>query len=102
MSARWMLCHGRPDRAITIKGYTTPVCARCLAIYAGLIAGVLLELLWIAPSVAIWWLLLLVPMAIDGTRQQLFEYESTTARRLLSGFPAGIGLCMFFRAIAPL
>src|SRR5215208_6085967 len=43
-SNRWrlvfrLLCHGIADRCLTLCGVPMPICARCAAIYLGLIAG---------------------------------------------------------------
>ena len=39
------ICHQRPERSFHIAGAQVPVCARCLGIYAGAGAGVLLPVL---------------------------------------------------------
>jgi uncharacterized membrane protein len=33
------ICHQRPERSFWLAGVQLPVCARCLGIYAGLVAG---------------------------------------------------------------
>ncbi|MEM3060570.1 MAG: DUF2085 domain-containing protein [Candidatus Anstonellales archaeon] len=76
-------------------GYKLPVCARDVGIYTGLLVGGLLFPLFgrverkeIPPP----WLfvILLMPMAIDGTSQLLTLYESSNIVRILTGLTAGV------------
>jgi uncharacterized membrane protein len=34
-----LICHQRPERSFWLAGVQLPVCARCLGIYAGVVAG---------------------------------------------------------------
>ena len=36
-----LICHGIPSRCLLLFGVPMPICARCTAIYLGLIAGTL-------------------------------------------------------------
>lgn len=76
-----------------------PICARCTAIYAGAIAGILM---FIAvprlrrTPLAGWMLLLaLLPMVLDGGTQAIRIRESTNVLRLLTGAPAGALFLIF-------
>ena len=87
-------CHCRPDRSFFYKGRKLPICARC----TGELVGVLLSLLscafWLPPA---WVLaLMLLPLIIDGTVQQLSSYESGNIRRLLTGILFGYGIFGLF------
>jgi uncharacterized membrane protein len=42
-----MVCHQRPERSFHRHGVQYPVCARCLGLYAGAVAG---ATLWVAAS----------------------------------------------------
>ena len=51
-SIRWRMlfrifCHGIPDRCFYVWHVPMPICARCVAIYGGLAAGI--AIFWIAP-----------------------------------------------------
>lgn len=95
-SPRWrllfrMMCHGIERRCLTMFGVPMPICARCTAIYVGLIAGVAAFLLLpliqervmrIAVCAAA------IPMLLDGITQATGLRESTNAIRLLTGFVA--------------
>jgi uncharacterized membrane protein len=100
-SVRWrllfrLLCHGIPERCLTIAGIPMPICARCTAIYGGLAVGVLLFLITAAvdrvPRERIARLLLyvaVVPLALDGLTQLARLRESTNLLRLETGLFLG-------------
>lgn len=67
-------CHQLPDRSLFVLGYQMAVCSRCFAIYtAFLIGGILFY--FIRKRLKPWdiklYILLCVPMAIDGLAQLL-------------------------------
>jgi len=92
-SMRWRLlfrvmCHGIPGRCFYLAGVPMPICARCTAIYAGLLAGI--GIFWPAaarrhvPTERNALRLLaaaLIPMAVDGLTQlaRLREQEPVPA-----------------------
>jgi len=87
------ICHGIPRRCLTIWNTPMPICARCTAIYAGLLTGLLLFPLmpWMRERVArITLLVALVPMGIDGTTQAMLLRESTNPLRIITGSIAGL------------
>lgn len=76
-------CHQIPDRCLFIFGYQMAVCSRCFAIYVSFLAGGLLFYFLrnkLKPFHIFYYVLLCLPMAIDGTAQ-LFGVP----------FPRGIG-----------
>lgn len=86
-----LMCHGIPRRCLTIAGAPMPICARCVGIYIGLIAG--LVTFTIVPWVRERWLRTAVfvaalPLAIDGITQALGLRESTNSLRLATGITA--------------
>lgn len=91
--AAWIGCHGNPDRCLAIGGWRSPMCARCVGLLAGWPLAVLALFLFGVPGLerAATGALLLVPAALDGGRQMLTAYRSTTARRLATGVLAGVG-----------
>ncbi|HET9332951.1 MAG TPA: DUF2085 domain-containing protein [Gemmatimonadota bacterium] len=91
--AAWVGCHGNPDRCLVVGGWRSPVCARCAGMLAGypLALGALLLLGIPGFERAAAGALLLVPAAVDGGRQMLTAYRSTSARRLSTGVLAGFG-----------
>lgn len=96
-SMRWRLafralCHGIPQRCLEIWNVPMPICARCTAIYAGLLAGIALFLILprISAHVARRILALaVVPMFIDGITQLAMLRESTNLLRIETGLLAG-------------
>ncbi len=96
-SMRWRLvfralCHGIPDRCLELWNVPMPICARCTAIYAGLLAGILL--FFVVPHVqelTARWILgfAAFPMFIDGITQLATLRESTNPLRIETGLLAG-------------
>ena len=95
-SPRWRLlfrvmCHGIERRCLTMFGVPMPICARCTAIYIGLIAGVAGFLLLPLIEERVMRVILYaaaVPMAIDGLTQATGLRESTNGLRIVTGFVA--------------
>ena len=102
-SMQWRLlfrfiCHGRVDRSLELFGVPMPICARCTAIYAGLLIGLVA-----------WWLfrslpektmrlvafLAVTPLAVDGLTQLSGLRESTNELRIATGLIAGIAFGMW-------
>ena len=97
-SEKWRLlfrimCHGMPARSLELFGTTMPLCARCVGIYAGLLAGLLAfkaipllrqRVMRVVAFAA------LTPLAIDGLTQLTGLRESTNPLRLATGAVAGI------------
>lgn len=72
------------------EGWKMPYCSRDLGIYLGALIGILLALRGF--GVNVWeYIILLLPMAVDGLWQLFTDYESTHEIRLLTGFMAGVG-----------
>ena len=93
-----VLCHGIPHRCLFLFGARMPICARCTAIYIGLIAGAAAFLIapWIPTRllrVTMW--IALLPMAFDGFTQLARLRESTNTLRIATGFPAAFFFVMW-------
>ena len=97
-SMRWRLlfrvfCHGIPERCLYLWNVPMPICARCTAIYAGLILSfaVFLILPRMREQVARMVLYAAaLPMAIDGLTQLAQLRLSTNTLRIETGLLAGI------------
>lgn len=92
------LCHGIASRCLVVFGVPMPICARCAAIYAGLIIGVVIVQL--LPSMRergarIVLAVAITPMGIDGMTQLVRLRESTNDLRVATGVMAGIALAMW-------
>src|SRR5262249_3929548 len=93
-SAYGRVCHQIPERSLWIQGHPMAVCARCLGIYLGYFAGLVIyplmrKRLEIEPPRRRWLLLALLPIAIDFTGGYLGLFENTIASRIATGFVAG-------------
>ncbi len=113
MAAYHVTCHQLPDRSLFVFGYEMAVCSRCFAIYAGFLAGGLAFYFLrnrLKPFHIFYYILLCVPMAIDGTAQLFgipiprgigpgFELIWTTLSnnelRVITGAIFGLGSALF-------
>ena len=106
-SMRWRLpfralCHGIISRCLTIQGAPMPICARCSAIYAGLVIGSMLFAAtwkWIDPRIMRALLVLAaVPIGVDGLTQAFGLRESTNVLRLATGCPVALMFALWLLA----
>jgi uncharacterized membrane protein len=95
------ICHQVPGRCFTFHGHPLAVCGRCLGIYAGFAAGLVLYPLVRGfsklqlPSVRVF-LLLTLPMAVDGAAGILGIWASPIGVRFATGVVWGTILPFFF------
>ena len=97
-SMRWRLlfrvfCHGIPERCLYLWSVPMPICARCTAIYVGLLIsiGVFLILPRMTERFARMILCTAaIPMAIDGLTQLAKLRVSTNTLRIETGLILGI------------
>lgn len=95
-----LFCAQTPSHSFFIAGYQVCLCARCLAIYSSvLLGGLLLALLRGRRDIGAlgwrFWLLAMVPMALDGGTQLFGLRESNVALRLLTGGLFGLATAWF-------
>ena len=96
-----LMCHGIPERCIEVFGVPMPICARCVGIYLGLLAG--LAAFWLVPFVTeramrVMAFIAVTPLAIDGFTQLFGLRESTNPLRLSTGIIAGLAFGMWVLA----
>lgn len=94
------VCHQLPERSFHLSGHPLAVCARCLGIYVGLAAGVLLyplvRSLRSAETPARLWLFVAVaPTAIDFSLGFFGIWANTHLSRLLTGALLGATAAFF-------
>jgi len=106
-AASWLIhsyhgvCDQVPSHSYYLLGHQVCLCERCLAIYSTmLLAGVLLAVLphlrrSLRPLDWRLWLLLILPMALDGGTQLLGWHESDVFLRTLTGFLFGLSSAWF-------
>ncbi|MEA2465837.1 MAG: hypothetical protein QOJ98_3584 [Acidobacteriota bacterium] len=87
------LCHGKPERCLELFHVPMPVCARCAAIYAGILGG--LALFRLIPrlrekTMRVVAFAALAPLALDGLTQLAGLRESTNELRMATGVIAGL------------
>ncbi len=95
------ICHQIPGRCLTFHGHPLAVCGRCLGIYTGFAAGLILypfirgfskiEL----PSIRVF-LPMTLPMALDGAAGLLGIWASPIAFRFATGAVWGTVLPFYF------
>jgi uncharacterized membrane protein len=93
-----LFCHGIPSRCLTLWSVPMPICARCTAIYGGLLAGIVL--MPVLPAIReraarIAMFAAATPLGIDGLTQLTTLRESTNALRIATGLAAGIGFALW-------
>ena len=92
------ICAQIPSHSFYLFGHQLGLCERNLAIYGSMFLGCLV---FVAtkkrlPGIPWWlWLLLILPMALDGTTQMFGWRESTWALRVVTGTLFGSGTTWF-------
>ncbi len=94
------VCGQTPSHSFFVAGYQVCLCSRCLAIYSSLlVCGLLLAMFRYRANIRAigwkWWLLGMVPMALDGGTQAVGWHESNVYLRLLTGAIFGIMTAWF-------
>ena len=93
-----MVCAQVPSHSFYIFGHQLGMCARNFSIYASMFVGSLIFVLSKKriPGIPWWlWILMILPMAIDGTTQMFGLRESTWELRVLTGTLFGLGNVWF-------
>lgn len=97
-----LLCGQVPSHSFYIAGYQMCLCSRCLAIYSSLLAaGLVLAMFRYRPVLLLrpiswkFWLLGMVPMALDGGTQLFGWHESNVYLRLATGIIFGLATAWF-------
>ena len=93
-----LICHGLAERCFVIGGVPMPICARCTAIWGGLLLGTaIFALFWKSiPDVPLGALgVAVLPLVIDGGTQALGLRESTNGLRALTGAVAGTAFALW-------
>jgi uncharacterized membrane protein len=86
-----LTCHRLPSRSFE---WAPGLCARCTFFWIGVLLSSTLMFFRKLPGSVLTGLLLILPMALDGSLQYIGLYESTNLARLLTGFLGGTGLCV--------
>ena len=99
-----IMCHQLPQRSYFIFGYKMAVCARCFGIYTGMLIGTIIYPFikklsdFKIPNIK-YYIISLIPMAIDGTTQLIGLRESFNELRFITGFIAGFVSIFYFLPI---
>jgi uncharacterized membrane protein len=95
------ICHQLADRCFVLEGHPLAVCGRCLGIYTGFAAGLgfypfVRGFSRIALPKAGLFLLMTLPMALDGAAGLLGVWRSPIGLRFATGFLWGTVLPFYF------
>jgi uncharacterized membrane protein len=93
-----MVCAQIPSHSFYIFGHQLGMCARNFSIYASMFIGSLIFVLSKKrfPGIPWWiWVLMILPLALDGTTQMFGWRESTWELRVLTGTLFGLGNVWF-------
>ena len=92
------ICTQVPSHSFYILGHQLGLCARNLSIYSSMFVGCLIFLFSKKrlPGIPWWfWVMMILPMAIDGTTQLIGLRESTWELRVITGTLFGLGNILF-------
>lgn len=92
------VCAQIPSHSFYLFGHQLGLCARNLSIYTSMFLGSLIFVLAKkrVPTLPWWiWILMLLPMAVDGLTQMVGWRESTWVLRVLTGTLFGLGNVWF-------
>ncbi|MDZ5474641.1 DUF2085 domain-containing protein [Bacillus sp. 31A1R] len=95
ITLKFMPCHRKRERSLTINGWQFPVCYRCMFILIGyLFTPVFLVLPPVNSIISgiMMGILLTIPMIIDGYTQLKGLRISTNFLRIITGLTAGMGM----------
>jgi uncharacterized membrane protein len=93
-----MVCAQIPSHSFYIFGHQLGMCARNFSIYTSMFIGSLIFVLSKKrlPGIPWWiWVLMILPLALDGTTQMFGWRESTWELRVLTGTLFGLGNVWF-------
>ena len=93
-----MVCAQIPSHSFYILGHQLGICARNLSIYSAMFLGSLIFVLSKkrVPGIPWWlWVLMILPLAVDGTTQMFGLRESTWELRVLTGTLFGLANVWF-------
>ncbi|MGM0405032.1 MAG: DUF2085 domain-containing protein [Thermoplasmatota archaeon] len=101
---RSFICHGDEERCFRFRGRALPICSRCFGFYSGIALGVVLGIFFIEMSplyLFILTLLTLIPLAVDGSLQELTSWKSNNPLRFMTGILLGtmIGLDIYWLVV---
>lgn len=101
LAAYHLFCAQTPSHSFYIAGHQVCLCERCMAIYSSmLLGGLLLSLLkrrgFKVESIGWrWWVIAMLPMAVDGGTQLVGWHESNVWLRLFTGGLFGLATALF-------
>lgn len=93
-----MICAQIPAHSFYVLGHQLGMCARNFSIYTAMFIGSLAFVLSKKrlPGIPWWlWVLMMIPMALDGTTQMVGLRESTWELRVITGTLFGLGNVWF-------
>ncbi len=96
-------CHQLSDRSYFLNGNQLPFCARDVGVFAGVVSGAIVSLMFAFDLRWRWLVVALLPIAIDGGIQSITGYDSTNGVRLITGAIAGMAIagCICVRIAKP-
>jgi len=105
-SAGDRLCHQKAERSFFINGNQMPFCARCTAIWAGIVIGLALMIFYkikLDEKIVILIIIGIIPIGLDGIIQLAGFWESNNLIRLITGsitgFVVGIAIAIILNEL---
>lgn len=97
-----LICHRKPERSFFIRGHQFPVCSRCTGCYISILCYIIYAYYFYIDYniiLLIISILLILPMAMDGTTQLLNKRISNNTLRFITGLSGGLGLSILIKAM---
>lgn len=91
------ICHQIDERSFHFGIRKFPLCARCTGIFIGFFIGMIT--IWFFVFSPLLSLFLISIMIVDGYIQLKTRYESTNAKRFITGFLFGVAMVSLFTAL---
>ena len=90
------MCHQHANRSFFINGNQMPYCSRCTGMFLGLAFGFLIGALYRVRIGFALYIVVVIPLAIDGFFQAITPYESTNLIRIITGTLVGTFSSLIF------
>lgn len=88
-------CHKKAERSFIINKRKMPICARCTGELFGIIGAMFFTKYLLEVSNYIY-VIMMIPLILDGTIQMCTKYESNNSKRFITGILFGIALYALF------
>jgi uncharacterized membrane protein len=87
-------CHQIAERSYYLNGNELPICSRDVGLSIGLLAGMVVGLLYVRRINPFLLAVGILPILLDGGLQTVSSYQSNNTLRILTGIVAGVAVAL--------